>query len=126
MTDKFCHEHAVPAVACAHLHPTPPQPTVDNPYPFLSPEFLTVMNDIGRHGWEKYGLASFHARRSASNRERDERTTTAENQKHAAEHFAEYAAFKVHDKFRTDQHQLGAVAFNAMMEYFFARLDMNE
>jgi len=42
---------------------------------------------------------------------------------HSWNHFAEYLAGLPHDHFHTRKHQLAAVAFNAMMEFYFAGLE---
>jgi len=86
---------------------------------FLSTAFLGAMNDIGRYGHEKYGqlprLRCDHADPA--------RVTSAVIAEHAREHFEEYLYDIPHDHFNTKRHQLAAVAFNAMMEYYFAGLD---
>jgi hypothetical protein len=52
------------------------------------------------------------------------RTTTKAIAAHAREHFAQYQSHIPHDHFGTDKHQLAAVAFNAMMEFYFAGLEV--
>jgi hypothetical protein len=95
-------------------------------YEFLSPQFLEAMNDIGRYGFEKYGVDSFQARRAVGDNSRGEmaRATTMAIAAHAREHFAQYQSHIPHDHFGTDKHQLAAVAFNAMMEFYFAGLEV--
>lgn len=97
-------------------------------YEFLNPAFLQAMNEIGGYGHEKYGKDSFHHRARTGDRSRGEldRTQPAEIAKHAKEHFAMYLRGELHDKFGTLQHQLAAVAFNAMMEFYFAGLEETE
>lgn len=94
-------------------------------YEFLSKQFLEAMNDIGRYGYEKYGDQSFQARRITGDNSRGplSRTQSAEIARHAKEHFALYLGNCNHDHFGDLQHQLAAVAFNAMMEFYFAGLD---
>lgn len=91
---------------------------------FLISEFLEAMNDIGRYGHEKYGADSFHTRREVGDSSRGTlaRTSTDEIRKHAAAHFEMYQRGELHDHFGTLRHQLAAVAFNAMMEFYFAGL----
>jgi len=91
---------------------------------FLIAEFLEAMNDVGRYGHEKYGADSFHSRRVLGDASRGAlaRTSTDEIRKHAGEHFAMYQRGELHDHFGTLKHQLAAVAFNAMMEFYFADL----
>ncbi len=83
------------------------------------------MSDIGRYGHEKYGVQSFQHRRSNGDTSRGDspRTTPESIGKHACEHFCMYLSGDTHDHFHTLRHQLAAVAFNAMMEYYFAGLD---
>ena len=94
-------------------------------YEFLSDSFLEAMNDIGRFGFEKYGAESFQTRRLAGDCSRGSltRTSTSEIARHAKEHFDMYQLQLKHDHFETDKHQLAAVAFNAMMEFYFAGLE---
>ncbi|MDR3392458.1 MAG: hypothetical protein P4L77_12075 [Sulfuriferula sp.] len=91
---------------------------------YLIPEFLAAMNDIGRYGFEKYGPLSFQSRRLKGDASRGDlkRTTSQVIADHAREHFSMYLSHEAHDHFGTDTHQLAAVAFNAMMEFYFAGL----
>lgn len=90
-------------------------------YPFLRPEFLEAMNDIGRYGHEKYGEQSFHHRAQLGDHSRGplSRTRSYQIASHARAHFDMYLANERHDYFNTRKHQLAAAAFNAMMEAFF-------
>lgn len=92
---------------------------------FLLPRFIEAMSDIGRYGHEKYGDFSFHARavKGDSTRGDHPRTTPEAIAEHAAAHFQMHVDGVAHDHFGTRRHQLAAVAFNAMMEYYFAGLD---
>lgn len=92
---------------------------------FLLPRFLEAMNDIGRYGFEKYGDFSFHVRAAKGDFSRGDhpRTTPEAIADHAAEHFNMHLFGVPHDHFGTRRHQLAAVAFNAMMEYYFAGLE---
>jgi uncharacterized protein involved in copper resistance len=94
-------------------------------YEFLNPAFLKAMDDIGRYGNDKYGKDSFHQRSKAGDKSRGtlERAQSEEIAKHAADHFMDANAGIPHDHFGTRTHQLAAVAFNAMMEYYFAGLE---
>jgi len=93
---------------------------------FLDESFLQAMNDIGRYGFEKYGPQSFQQRRLNGDRGRgpleSTRTGSQKIADHAREHFSMYLNHEPHDHFGTDAHQLAAVAFNAMMEFYFAGL----
>jgi hypothetical protein len=94
-------------------------------YEFLSPAFLSAMNDIGRYGNEKYKDQSFHARRKQGDCSRGglKRNKPQVIADHAREHFNQYLSYEAHDHFGTDKHQLAAVAFNAMMEFYYAGLE---
>jgi hypothetical protein len=97
-------------------------------YPFLSQKFLEAMNEIGEYGHQKYGEQSFHARALKGDKSRGEgaiggRTSSEAIANHAHEHFGEYLIGERHDHFDTRRHQLAAVAFNAMMEFYFAGLE---
>lgn len=91
----------------------------------LIPEFLQAMDDIGRYGSEKYGVDSFQYRRLAGDRSRGSlaRTKPQAIADHATIHFDMHLEGIPHDHFHTRRHQLAAVAFNAMMEFYFAGLD---
>lgn len=91
-------------------------------YEFLNADFLAAMNDIGSYGNDKYGKDSFHQRAKVGDRSRGplKRTQPEEIAKHAADHFKDANAGIRHDHFGTRKHQLAAVAFNAMMEFYFA------
>lgn len=92
---------------------------------FLIESFMQAMDDIGRYGHDKYGEFSFHHRREVGDNSRGDhpRTTSAVIAEHAAEHFNMHLRGELHDHFKTRKHQLAAVAFNAMMEYFFSGLE---
>lgn len=86
-------------------------------YEFLNEEFLQAVEDIGRHGHEKYTAVCFHCTDQTRNCERKMDATIAG---HAEEHFYQYLRGIPHDHFGTRKHQLAAVAFNAMMEFILA------
>lgn len=94
-------------------------------YEFLDAAFLEAMNDIGRYGHEKYGKDSFHHRATYGDRSRGklERAGSAAIIKHSQEHGDAYLRKEIHDHFGTLKHQLAAVAFNALMEFYFAGLE---
>jgi hypothetical protein len=75
-------------------------------YEFLNAKFLEAMNKIGDRS--RGSLA---------------RTDSEVIANHSWNHFAEYLAGLPHDHFHTRKHQLAAVAFNAMMEFYFAGLE---
>jgi hypothetical protein len=92
---------------------------------FLNAKFIEAMNDIGRYGHEKYGEESFHYRASLGDTSRGSlsRTQSEEIAEHAAAHFRMHIDGILHDHFQTRRHQLAAVAFNAMMEFYFSGLE---
>jgi hypothetical protein len=94
-------------------------------FEFLIPSFLKAMDDIGHYGHTKYGPKSFQQRRAAGDLSRGGlgRTEAAVIAEHAKEHFNMFLRGERHDHFGTRKHQLAAVAFNAMMEFYFAGLD---
>lgn len=93
--------------------------------PFLNEKFLQAMNEIGEYGHQKYGENSFHARAEKGDKSRGVlgRCESEAIWGHACDHFAEYMDGVKHDHFVTRRHQLAAVAFNAMMEFYFAGLE---
>jgi|SRR5579863_2545181 len=82
-------------------------------YETLDPEFLKAMNEIGHYGNEKYREESFF-----KNPTRSERKSTRAIVQHIQKHCEEFVAGVEHDHFHTLEHQLAAVAFNAMMEFY--------
>ncbi|MBU6231358.1 hypothetical protein KGP36_01715 [Patescibacteria group bacterium] len=89
-------------------------------YEFLEPGFLEAMNDIGRYGHEKYGKNSYQRRRELGDRSRSsKRVTKWALFKHGVRHWIAYLLGDKHDHFGTREHNLAAVAFNVMMEYYF-------
>lgn len=91
----------------------------------LRAKFIEAMEDIGRYGHEKYGENSFEARtvRGENQRGTLERVSSEGIAEHSAEHFRMHIRGELHDHFGTRRHQLAAVAFNAMMEFYFAGLE---
>jgi hypothetical protein len=97
---------------------------MSNDYDYLSEKFLEAMNDIGRYGHEKYGIDSFQHRMRLKERSRwMDRVGSLEIMDHAHQHFQMHLAGEPHDYFNTRKHQLAAVAFNAMMEFYLSGLD---
>lgn len=99
---------------------------LNSPTEFLDEAFLAAMNEIGKYGHEKYGADSFHARAANGDRSRGtilSRTSSQAIGQHAKDHVDMYLRREAHDKFGTLKHQLAAVAFNAMMEFYFAGLE---
>ena len=96
-------------------------------YAHLIPKFLEVMNEIGAYGEQKYGSDSFQKRRERGNASRHiPRVQSGEIVAHIGQHAGAYAAGERHDRFGTLKHQLGAIAFNAMMEFHYAQLAEEE
>lgn len=95
---------------------------------FLSKKFVEAMNDIGRYGHEKYGEQSFQHRRLEGDTSRGDmdRTMPEIIGQHVRCHYEMHLAGIPHDHFGTRRHQLAAVAFNAMMEFYFAGLEDEE
>lgn len=95
-----------------------------NPYEFLDQRFLTLMNDIGRLGYEKMGADSFEANRGGygtKTRRRIPRHRKEEILRHAREHLAAYESGIPHDHFGALDYQLAAAAFNMMLEFYFSQ-----
>lgn len=91
---------------------------------FVLPGFLEAMNDIGRYGFQKYADQSFQSKALNGDITRSmERTQSESIRDHAVAHFQMHINGVLHDHFGTRKHQLAAVAFNAMMEYYFAGLE---
>lgn len=111
-----------PNLALASASTPPAGESMPPLYQFLLPQFLSDMDDIGRYGHEKYGKFSFHHRRELGDNSRGDhpRTTPEAIAEHAGDHFKMHLAGTLHDHFGTRRHQLAAVAFNAMMEYYFS------
>lgn len=112
-----------------HSGPCPKPPLARSkpagPHEFLVPAFIDAMNDIGRYGFEKYGPDSFQQRRLSGDHSRGglKRTEPQVIADHARDHFEQYLSHVPHDHFGTVKHQLAAVAYNAMMEFYFACAD---
>lgn len=91
----------------------------------LLDEFLRAMNEIDQYGFEKHGEHSFQAHRARGDHDREgsSRLSSGGMAEHALHHFSAYLRGEKHDHFLSLRHQLAAVAFNAMMEFYFAGLE---
>lgn len=98
-------------------------PATPSAYRTLSEAFLRGMDEIGIYGDDKYKEESVHAKFGHGDFSRSDRTKSREIAKHSAGHFDDYLDGVMHDKFNTREHNLFAVAFNAMMEYMFYKQD---
>lgn len=93
---------------------------------YLVASFIKTMDEIGAYGARKYASTDFLERAKDGDFQRSGRTQPLELANHATNHFHQYLGENLHDHFGTLKHQLAAVAFNAMMEYHFARLEETE
>ena len=91
---------------------------VTRPFEFLHSDFLTLMNDIGRLGHEKFGADAFEV---AGNVRKIKRHRKDEIILHAHRHLWNYEDSFPHDKLNTVQAHLAAAAFNCMLEYIFSQ-----
>lgn len=85
-------------------------------YKFLDEAFLSLMNDIGRLGHEKFGADAFEVNGSKRNIPRHRKD---EIMRHAHRHLWSYEDGVPHDKLGTLQGHLAAASFNAMLEFIF-------
>ena len=88
-------------------------------YEFLNPDFLDLMNEIGRLGHEKFGADAFEV--AGDEKRVIPRHRKAEIMFHAREHTHDYEAGLPHDKLGTVRAHLAAAAFNAMLEFIFSK-----
>lgn len=86
-------------------------------------DFVNIMIEIDAYGRAKHGEKSTQARIESGNYTRWDRIETEALANHADDHFQNYSLGIKHDYFHTLGHQLGAVAFNALMEFKLARLE---
>jgi hypothetical protein len=91
---------------------------VTTPFPFLHSDFLTLMNDFGRLGLDKFQNDSFEV---AGNKRRIVRHQKDEIMAHAHRHLWSYEDGVKHDKTVNLQGHLAAAAFNAMLEFIFSQ-----
>jgi hypothetical protein len=92
-------------------------------YEFLNENFLTLMNDIGRIGHERFGADAIEVTGGKRQIERHQKDAILV---HAAEHLVDYKLGIPHDKLGTLQAQLAAAAFNCMLEFVFSRHEQGE
>lgn len=84
--------------------------SVDYRYDILDSDFLHCMAQIGAYGAEKYGDYAYQKSRLSGEKG---------PLNHIYMHLHQYKLGIPHDHFKTRKHQLAAVAFNAMMEFFY-------
>jgi hypothetical protein len=92
------------------------------PYEFLNPDFLELMNDIGRLGHEKFGSEAIEVTGDRTRKILRHR----ENMIHARRHIIDYEDEVKHDKLGTLQGHLAAAAFNCMLEFWFSQHEQGE
>lgn len=87
----------------------------------VSNDFIALMNEIGHHGFTKHGDNTFQARILAGENLRgsdpNDRLSKKNNMLHVIEHTEAYYKNEAHDHFHDAEHQLAAIAYNAMMEF---------
>jgi hypothetical protein len=91
---------------------------ITTPFPFLHSDFLTLMNDIGRLGHEKFGADAIEV--SGASR-RIPRHQKEEILAHARRHLWAYDYKRPHDKLDALQAHLAAASFNCMLEFVFSQ-----
>lgn len=84
---------------------------VDFLYNKLNWDFIKLLAQIAQYAEGKYGAAEQY--REA------ELTGDGSPMNHMAEHMRAYMAGESHDHFGGQEYQLAAIAYNAMMEYFY-------
>lgn len=84
--------------------------SVNYRYDFLDTDFLHFMAEIAHYGAEKYGDLNWQKSRLAGDKA---------PLNHIYMHLHQYKLKILHDKFETRGHQLAAIAFNAMMEFYW-------
>lgn len=89
-------------------------------FPSLSYEFIKIMDDIGKLGRDKYAENAVENRVKRGDFSRTARIYRRELASHASVHFQEYIEGVRHDVYGTVKHQLGAAAFNPMMEFMLS------
>lgn len=96
-------------------------------YDMLIPAFLEAMQELGEYGYSKHGVNSFqHQQKIGDHTRPGDRLSTEKLAHHSRDHFLAYQVGEKHDHFKTFKHQLAAVAYNAMMEFYFADLERLE
>ena len=90
------------------------------PYTYLRPEFLDLMEEILAYGHQKHSTESFQSAVLAGNHIRlGDRLSTNTILTHIHLHALDYEQEVLHDHFDDLEHQLAAIAVNAMMECYF-------
>ena len=85
--------------------------------------FIKVLNEIADYGYKKHGNNSFQQQMILGTRDYSDRVNPEAFREHSDGHFYEVVIKCKHDHFGTLKHQLGAVAFNAMMAYYMLDLE---
>lgn len=84
---------------------------VDYLYSKLNWDFIKLMAQIAQYAEGKYGAAEQYTESRL--------TGDKEPINHVFEHARQYLVGEDHDHFKTKEHQLAAIAYNAMMQYFY-------
>jgi phosphoenolpyruvate synthase/pyruvate phosphate dikinase len=84
---------------------------VDYRFDGLNWNFIKILAEIAHHAESKYGTPEQYA----DGRLEEEKSPM----NHIGEHYRMYCAREVHDHFGDLDHQLAAIAYNAMMEYYY-------
>lgn len=118
---KDCYNDAVLGRYCIHhmYQPAPILPAektvkrqpVSYDYEGLNWNFIKLMAEIANYACTKYGSAEQYT----NGRLEGQRSPI----NHIAEHMRAYMAREQHDKFGDLDHQLAAIAYNAMMEFYY-------
>lgn len=122
-----------PAGLFARNRATPP-PVVDTDeafraefakrFPSINYNFIVTMQEVGDLGNAKYKENSVEGRIARGDMTRfTERIYAREIIRHSCQHGNEYLDGIKHDVYKTRRHQLGAAAFNPMMEFSLAELE---
>jgi hypothetical protein len=85
--------------------------TVTYSYEGLNWDFIKILAEIAGYAKEKYGSAEQYTK----SRLEGEKSPV----NHIAEHMRMYLTREKHDHFGNLEHQLGAIAYNAMMEFWY-------
>ena len=93
-------------------------------FEFLNENFLALMNDIGRLGHEKLGENAIEFHKDGVRR--IPRHQKGSNMLHAYRHITAYEDGIPHDKLGTLEGHLAAVAFNAMLEFYFSQHEQSK
>jgi len=89
-------------------------------YAHLNPKFLELMDELMHYGATKHKENSFQAQVARGSFERPgPRWTSNTILSHIHKHALDYEQEVLHDHFSDLEHQLAAIAVNAMMECYF-------